>query len=115
MGKKEKERQRIQRIIELTRRGRQSFRRIKENSKCAWCGTKYNLTIDHIRKKEHGGENERTNVRILCWRCHKRRHEREEPLEYYYLGRRRYILPRNKDENKIIESKGGGEDGKNLS
>ncbi|KKN67370.1 hypothetical protein LCGC14_0462340 [marine sediment metagenome] len=38
-----------QRRKELARRRKQSWRSQKKKLKCEWCGTKENLTIDHIK------------------------------------------------------------------
>lgn len=52
------------------------LQRWKRSARCEWCGTKYNLTIDHITPKSRGGTNSLFNFRILCRRCHNNRHEK---------------------------------------
>lgn len=78
MAKKKKSNKKKQRFWQkpLTK---SDLQKIKEKSKCQNCGTKDNLTIDHITKKEHGGKSHRNNIRILCWRCHQKRHANETP------------------------------------
>lgn len=41
---------------------------------CAWCQATRDLTIDHIKPLSQGGGWERENLRVLCRRCHRRRH-----------------------------------------
>lgn len=79
-------------MIQLQVNKKKLWQRLRQKSRCERCGTKYNLTIDHIRKKEHGGTDERKNLRILCFRCHQRRHKKEKPLFSYYLGGKKYFL-----------------------
>ena len=35
-----------------------------------WAGRKIILTLDHIRRREHGGSNHPRNLRTLCRPCH---------------------------------------------
>lgn len=40
---------------------------------CADCEgefSKANFTLDHIVPKSRGGSGKRTNLQVLCWRCH---------------------------------------------
>lgn len=43
------------------------FRR--DNHQCIYCGTKNNLTIDHVFPKSRGGQNTWTNLVTCCFRC----------------------------------------------
>lgn len=44
---------------------------IKEewNSKCAYCGSSFNLTLDHIIPQKKGGNDIKTNVLCACKNC----------------------------------------------
>lgn len=37
---------------------------------CDGCGTADDLTVDHVVPMSAGGGNERSNLRVLCRRCH---------------------------------------------
>jgi hypothetical protein len=41
----------------------------RDGKKCAKCGTKKDLTIDHIKSIYHGGKNELDNLQVLCKSC----------------------------------------------
>jgi 5-methylcytosine-specific restriction endonuclease McrA len=65
------------RIIELAKRRKQSWKSLRKKRRCEFCGTKKHLTIDHIKQKSFEGTNNPSNLRILCFRCHKKRHKRK--------------------------------------
>jgi len=43
--------------------------------KCVNCGSAEDLEIDHIKEVQHGGTDEKSNLRVLCKPCHKKRHD----------------------------------------
>lgn len=45
----------------------------KYNFECVNCGSKENLTIDHIRPISKGGTNEEDNLQILCKSCNSKK------------------------------------------
>lgn len=45
----------------------------KYNFSCVICGSKENLTIDHIRPVKFGGTDEYSNLQILCKSCNSRK------------------------------------------
>ena len=47
------------------------FRR--DNNRCLECGSKENLTIDHVIPKSKGGTDRSNNLITLCERCNKRK------------------------------------------
>ncbi len=59
--------------------------------KCMICGTKENLTIDHIIPQSKGGKDSVDNLQILCFSCNSRKHDKmpEETL----LGTEDKLLP----------------------
>ena len=44
----------------------------KRDGKCVWCGSKENLTCDHIIALKDGGTNDYSNLRTLCRSCHEK-------------------------------------------
>jgi len=48
--------------------------------KCEWCGNKDTLEIDHI--DENRNNNIPQNLRILCHKCHLKRHNIREKKKY---------------------------------
>jgi len=47
---------------------------LRKSKCCKFCGTKENLTIDHIKPLAFGGSHNPNNLRILCRSCHDKRH-----------------------------------------
>lgn len=45
----------------------------RDGHKCARCGVKDNLTIDHITQLSVGGKNDLNNLQILCVDCHEKK------------------------------------------
>lgn len=41
----------------------------RDNFKCLKCGSKNNLTLDHILAKSKGGNNDVDNLQTLCFDC----------------------------------------------
>ncbi len=72
MNKRQKQRRK-----ELAIRRKQSWKSLKKKEKCGWCGTNKNLTIDHIKLQSIGGNHNKNNLRVLCRRCHKKRHKKK--------------------------------------
>jgi len=42
-----------------------------KNASCAYCGSKKNLEIDHIKPVSKGGDNNIENLQILCHKCNR--------------------------------------------
>lgn len=51
----------------------------KHNHKCAQCGTKKNLQIDHVTARTLGGTNDIDNLQILCGGCNRKKGGRKSP------------------------------------
>ena len=41
----------------------------RDGYECVYCGSKKNLTLDHVIPKSRGGSNEWTNLVTSCFRC----------------------------------------------
>ena len=48
----------------------------RDNHECTYCGSKRNLTIDHILPKSRGGENTWTNLVTCCSSCNRLKGDR---------------------------------------
>jgi 5-methylcytosine-specific restriction endonuclease McrA len=48
----------------------------RDDNQCVYCGSKKQLTIDHILPKSRGGTNEWTNLVTCCFRCNIRKANR---------------------------------------
>ena len=46
---------------------------MRDNNACQKCGSKEDLTIDHIIPRSMGGTNEEVNLRVLCRSCNSKR------------------------------------------
>lgn len=46
-----------------------AFCYLRDNHKCLKCGTRENLTVDHIIPKSRGGNNSFVNLQTLCLKC----------------------------------------------
>lgn len=83
----------IRRKHEVTRRARlagaegtftvDDIRRIAkaQGGKCACCGKRRTLTVDHITPLAKGGSNWPVNLQMLCKSCNSRKHARD-PIEF---------------------------------
>ncbi len=50
----------------------------KYNFSCVHCGTKNNLTIDHIKPVSKGGRNNIENLQLLCKSCNSKKRNKYE-------------------------------------
>ena len=46
---------------------------IRDNYSCVYCGSKKNLTVDHIIPVSRGGSNELSNLMTLCVWCNSKK------------------------------------------
>jgi len=63
-------------LAELKRIGRKNLKRQINSGikrKCAACSSTNDLTVDHIVPRRLGGDNEYTNLQILCRTCNSRK------------------------------------------
>lgn len=75
---KKRIRKHIRRALEKKAKGKftlKDWKRIlKEHFfRCAWCGTKHGLTIDHVIPLSKGGSNFPSNLQPLCRSCNSRK------------------------------------------
>lgn len=45
----------------------------RDNHECVYCGSKKNLTVDHIHPKSRGGENTWLNLVTCCGSCNRKK------------------------------------------
>jgi len=50
---------------------------LAEEKRCRECGSTERLEVDHIRPKSEGGTHARSNLQVLCHRCHDRKTQRD--------------------------------------
>jgi 5-methylcytosine-specific restriction endonuclease McrA len=65
-------------IIRLNRYIRLPYRKVsltrtnifrRDNNQCVYCGSKHNLTIDHVRPRSMGGKDDWENLVTACQNC----------------------------------------------
>lgn len=59
--------------------------RILRGDPCAYCGSRENITADHITPRAHGGPNAFNNLTAACYSCNNAR--RDTPLLHWLLKR----------------------------
>jgi 5-methylcytosine-specific restriction endonuclease McrA len=42
----------------------------ERDKRCQICGSKHNLTVDHLKQVKDGGNNDLSNLKTLCNNCH---------------------------------------------
>lgn len=62
----------------------------RDNYECVYCGTKKNLTIDHVIPKSRGGENSWTNLVTCCSPCNRRKGDKTPSEANMKLSRKPY-------------------------
>jgi 5-methylcytosine-specific restriction endonuclease McrA len=80
----------------------------RDDHACVLCGSKTNLTVDHIKELSLGGTNAMINLRTLCKDCHEQRHNRKF-LEYDFdaddnYGENYKISPKVEALNKAMKT-----------
>jgi len=45
----------------------------RDKNTCLCCGTKENITIDHIRPRSQGGDHSLSNLQTLCLSCNSKK------------------------------------------
>ena len=61
-------------------REKRDLKKLKKNKKCSWCGNKKNLTFHHAIPKKDGGKYKKSNLIILCRKCHNKKHENKKNI-----------------------------------
>ena len=46
---------------------------LKKEGNCKYCGSKDNLTIDHVFPRSLGGKDNKENLQVLCYLCNSRK------------------------------------------
>jgi len=65
-------------LIQKKKKYRKSLRQWRDSKKCAECGTTENLTNHHLIPKYVGGKDIKSNLIILCRKCHNKVHETQK-------------------------------------
>ena len=62
----------------------------RDGEKCAKCGTKENLTLEHIIPQCIGGKYEENNLKILCFLCNIKTYHQlvKEALKFYFQNKK---------------------------
>jgi len=66
---------------------------LKMEAQCAYCGSKENLTYDHIIPLSRGGPDILSNVVLACSKCNASKKDKDI-FEWYYLVRKEKEIPR---------------------
>lgn len=48
---------------------------VRDQGKCVQCGATRNLHYHHVRPFSKGGKHTKTNLQLLCKRCHEKLHK----------------------------------------
>ena len=61
----------MKRLSGADKRRRRAAVIARDGNGCAMCGTRRNLTLDHVIPLAHGGSNRIENLQLLCRGCNK--------------------------------------------
>ncbi len=74
----------------------------RDNYKCVYCGSKNNLTLDHVLPKSRGGKNEWANLVTSCSKCNIKKSNKTPDEAKMKMSHKPYA-PTLIDENKNIK------------
>lgn len=74
----------------------------RDNYQCVYCGSRKELTLDHVIPKSRGGLNDWTNLVTSCSKCNVKKADRT-PEEARMKMRQLPYEPNLINENKIVE------------
>jgi hypothetical protein len=63
----------------------------RDNHECVYCGSKKDLTLDHVMPKSRGGGNEWTNLVTSCFKCNLRKGNRTPDEAKMFLKQKPYV------------------------
>lgn len=75
----------------------------RDNYQCVYCGSRKELTLDHVIPKSRGGLNDWTNLVTSCSKCNIKKADRT-PDEAKMKMKQEPYIPTLIDENKIVKS-----------
>ena len=75
----------------------------RDGNECVYCGSKKNLTIDHVLPKSRGGQNEWTNLVTSCIKCNLKKANRT-PEEAKMKMIKTPHIPTLVTENNIVSN-----------
>lgn len=74
----------------------------RDNYQCVYCGSKKELTLDHVIPKSKGGKNEWTNLVTSCSKCNIKKADRTPDQAKMKMSHNPYV-PTLIDENKTLK------------
>jgi CRISPR/Cas system Type II protein with McrA/HNH and RuvC-like nuclease domain len=75
----------------------------RDNYQCVYCGSKRELTLDHVIPKSKGGGNNWENLVTSCSKCNVKKADRTPEEAKMKMSHKPYV-PTLIDENKIVKS-----------
>jgi CRISPR/Cas system Type II protein with McrA/HNH and RuvC-like nuclease domain len=63
----------------------------RDNHECVYCGSKKDLTLDHVIPKSRGGGNEWTNLVTSCFKCNLKKGNRTPDEAKMFLKQKPYV------------------------
>jgi CRISPR/Cas system Type II protein with McrA/HNH and RuvC-like nuclease domain len=73
----------------------------RDNYQCVYCGSRKELTLDHVIPKSRGGQNDWTNLVTSCSKCNVKKADRTPEEAKMKMSHKPYI-PTLIDENKTL-------------
>lgn len=73
----------------------------RDNYQCVYCGSRKELTLDHVIPKSRGGQNDWTNLVTSCSKCNVKKADRT-PDEAKMKMSHKPFIPTLIDENKTL-------------
>ena len=74
----------------------------RDNYECVYCGSKKDLTLDHVLPKSRGGGNDWTNLVTSCFKCNLKKGNKT-PDEARMVMKQKPFVPTLVGENKSVQ------------
>jgi 5-methylcytosine-specific restriction endonuclease McrA len=74
----------------------------RDNYECVYCGSKKDLTLDHVLPKSRGGGNDWTNLVTSCFKCNLKKGNKT-PDEARMFMRQKPFVPTLVGENQSVQ------------
>ena len=75
----------------------------RDNYECVYCGSKKDLTLDHVVPKSRGGGNDWTNLVTSCFKCNLKKGNKT-PDEARMIMRQKPFVPTLVGENQSVQT-----------